>query len=69
MKKSEIIGLILGGVCLSAAFVLVLSNGGKPVFRGRDTEYFVMEVGRGVSDIAHRNRTIGEIAEVWSRKK
>lgn len=69
MKRSEIIGFVLGGVCLSAAVTIALMNGGKPVFGAKDTEYFVMEVGKGVSDIAHRNRTLGEIAEVWAKKK
>ena len=69
MKKSEVIGFVLGGVCLSAALTLILSNGGKPFFGGRETEYFVMEVGKGVSDLAHRNRTLGDIAEVWSGRK
>ena len=69
MKRSEIIGFVLGGVCLSAAVTIALMNGGKPVLGAKETEYFVMEVGKGVSDIAHRNRTLGEIAEVWAKKK
>ena len=69
MKKKEIVGLVLGGVCLAAAVVLVASNERKPVFGSRETEYFVMEVGKGVSDIGHRNRTIGEIREVWASRQ
>ncbi|MBR4941686.1 MAG: hypothetical protein IKZ19_06785 [Clostridia bacterium] len=66
MKKGDIIGLVLGGACLTSAFVLMALNGGKPVLGKKNVEYFVIDVGKSVSGIKDNGRTLGEIAEVWS---
>lgn len=67
MKRKELIGYIAGGACLGAAIAILAINGGRPVTGRRNIQYFVVEVGKTAVELREGQRTLGQIAQVWSK--